>query len=175
MVKSTNMQRRFSVNVWAGIIGRQLIGPHIFDDTLDGRMYLEFLREQLPLLLEGVPEDIRNNLIFQQDGAPPHYTLPVRQYLDEVFPGRWIGRNGHYQWPARSPDLTPLDFYLWGHWKELVYAVSINTKEQLIARIMETAEEIRQQLLNVNLKIEMKRRALYCVQENGGHFEQLLK
>jgi hypothetical protein len=54
---------------------------------------------------------------FFRNGAPPHYVLGVRTYLDEQFPGRWIGRRGPTEWPARSPDLSPLDFYLWGHLK----------------------------------------------------------
>uniref|UniRef100_A0AAX7UMF9 Uncharacterized protein n=1 Tax=Astatotilapia calliptera TaxID=8154 RepID=A0AAX7UMF9_ASTCA len=49
---------------------------------------------------------------FQQDGAPPHYGCQVRAFLDEQFPGKWIGRRGPVEWPPRSPDLTPLDFYL---------------------------------------------------------------
>lgn len=175
MVKATNMQRRFSVNVWAGIVGTHLIGPHVFEDHLNGRIYLAFLQEQLPVMLAALPEDIQNSIIYQHDGAPPHNTLPVREHLNETFPARWIGRNGHIEWPARSPDLSPLDFYLWGHWKELVYSVPINTREQLIARIFDTAGAMRQKLQEINITTEVKRRALYCIQEDGGHFEQLLK
>ena len=46
------------------------------------------------------------NLYFQQDGAPAHYAVSVRKWLDEHFPGRWIGSRGAVEWPARSPDLT---------------------------------------------------------------------
>ena len=51
---------------------------------------------------------------FQHDGAPPHYGHYVRQWLCENFPRKWIGRRGPIEWPARSPDLTPPDFFLWG-------------------------------------------------------------
>ena len=34
------------------------------------------------------------NNMFQQDGAPPHWGLIVRDFLNETFPNRWIGRNG---------------------------------------------------------------------------------
>ena len=33
-----------------------------------------------------------------------------------------IGQGGPVPWPARSPDLNPLDFWLWGHLKAMVYA-----------------------------------------------------
>ena len=42
------------------------------------------------------------DLHFQQDGAPAHYTKDVRQWLDETFPGHWIGCQGPIEWPARS-------------------------------------------------------------------------
>ena len=31
---------------------------------------------------------------FQQDGNAPHYDRDVRAFLDNQFPGRWIGRKG---------------------------------------------------------------------------------
>jgi hypothetical protein len=37
--------------------------------------------------------------------------------LDESFPNRWLGHGGPIAWPPRSPDLTPLDYYIWGHMK----------------------------------------------------------
>jgi len=33
----------------------------------------------------------------------------VTTFLDETFPGRWVGRGGPTDWPPRSPDLTALD------------------------------------------------------------------
>ena len=50
--------------------------------------------------------------IFQQDGAPPHWGSHVSRVWDAAFPNRWIGRDGPAPWPPRSPDITPLDFFL---------------------------------------------------------------
>ena len=55
-------------------------------------------------------------LIFQQDGALPHYHLDVRKELNTRFPSRWIVRAGREDieclpWPPRSPDLTPCVFF----------------------------------------------------------------
>jgi hypothetical protein len=55
-----------------------------------------------------VPQLDVNNVIWQQDGAPPHYHRDVPRYLNQTFPGRWIGRGGYIPWPPRSPDLTPM-------------------------------------------------------------------
>ena len=51
---------------------------------------------------------------FQQDGAPPHYHRDVRAHLDVAFPDTWIGRRGTIEYPARSPDLKPMDFFFVG-------------------------------------------------------------
>ncbi|GBM25456.1 hypothetical protein AVEN_261573-1 [Araneus ventricosus] len=56
-------------------------------------------------------------VILQQDGAPPNYGNIVREFLDTTFPQWWIGRGAVMAWPPRSPDITPLDFYLWGYVK----------------------------------------------------------
>jgi hypothetical protein len=64
------------------------------------------------------PDIPPNTLWIQQDGAPAHYSLCVRQYLNQVFQNRWIERREFIEWPARLPDLTSLDFFLWGLFKE---------------------------------------------------------
>ena len=51
--------------------------------------------------------------------------------LDHHFPRRWLGRRGPIEWPARSPDLTPPDFSLWGVIKDLVYAKKPRTLQDL--------------------------------------------
>ncbi|GBN34291.1 hypothetical protein AVEN_34826-1 [Araneus ventricosus] len=46
--------------------------------------------------------------------APLHCGMDVRTFLDTTFPNRWIGRGGPIAWPPKSPDITPLDFFLLG-------------------------------------------------------------
>jgi len=83
--------------------------------TMTGTSYLEMLQTWLfPRLQKDEPEDF----IMQQDGAPPHFRLDVRRWLNDVLPHRWIGRGAREDlmfcpWPARSPDLTPCDYFLW--------------------------------------------------------------
>jgi hypothetical protein len=48
------------------------------------------------------------------DGVPPHFHNEVRSYLDERLRNRWIGRGGPMELPPISPDLTRMDFFLWG-------------------------------------------------------------
>ncbi|PSN44487.1 hypothetical protein C0J52_09059 [Blattella germanica] len=83
------------VNVWLGLTKSKVYGPFFFGD-----------RTVTELQEDGILETV----VFQQDGAPPHFALIVREYLDATFPRQWIGRGSNRIWAPRSPDLTPLDF-----------------------------------------------------------------
>jgi hypothetical protein len=110
-IRSFQRQGHFGINVWCGIVGHHLIGPYFYEGTLTGLRFLEFLRNELPILLENVPLQIRKNLWIQLDGAPCHNAAIVQNYLNTEYEDRWIGTYGPLQFPPRSPDLTPLDFF----------------------------------------------------------------
>lgn len=168
-------QHRFSVNVWAGIVGDCLIGPYLMPSPLNGQRYGTFLRETLPLLLQDVPLDVRRRMWFQHDGAPAHSSRIARQYLNERFGDRWIGRNGPVPWPPRSPDLTPLDFYLWGHMKSLVYETPVESEMDLVARVAVAAGDIAQDRRMLSRwQGSLHRRCQTCIEVGGRHFEQFL-
>ena len=60
-------------------------------------------------------EEFQPCIIFQQDGAPPHWGSHVRRrFLDATFPNRWIGRDGPTPWPPRSPVIAPLTSFYGG-------------------------------------------------------------
>jgi hypothetical protein len=124
-------------------------------------------------LLEDIPLVFRINDWFQHDGAPPHFGRRAREILDQQYPDRWIGRGGPRNWPARSPDLNPLDFFLWGHVKNVVYKQPIYTEEQLRGCIQEAFATITSEMV-INSKRSLLRWARLCLQMNGGHFEHLL-
>lgn len=176
-VRDGKFQRKFTINVWAGIVGDCLIGPVELPARLGGLQYLEFLREVLPQLLEDVPLNIRRIMWYMHDGAPPHFSLPVRQFLNENFPNRWIGRGNDAprEWPPRSPDHNPLDFHFWGHMKAKVYATPVDTREDLWQRIVDSANEIRQTPdIFQRIRASVVRRAISCINVNGNHFENIL-
>lgn len=109
-VKEIKKQGRKSVYVWCGIIRDRIIGPVFYDFILNGARYLNLLENDISQLINNLPDDIKNGLIFQQDSAPYHTVMPVRNWIHERFP-LWIGRHGTIDWPPRSPDLSPLDFF----------------------------------------------------------------
>ena len=167
------IQRPWSVNVWCGIYNGQIIGPYFFDGHLTGGVYNEFLTTQLPILLEDVPLHNRHTMWYQHDGCPAHNAGINRQELNTTFPGRWIGRGGPVHWPARSPDLTPLDYYLWGYLKDQVYRTEPTTREDMKQRIRQACANIPQEQL-VAASQSITTRMQLCLNQNGQHFEHLL-
>jgi hypothetical protein len=83
------------------MLGNRLIGPFVYH-SLTGNTHEVFLRNELPDLLEDIPLMIRRQMYFQHDEAPHHYTIRVREYLNESFPNRWLGRGGPVAWPPNN-------------------------------------------------------------------------
>ncbi|KAJ4433709.1 hypothetical protein ANN_16020 [Periplaneta americana] len=120
------------VNVWCCVMVDRIIGPFFFaEQTVNATTYKDMLK------LYAIPQlfELQPTVFFQQDGAPPHWALEVRRTLDNTFPARWIGRGGPIAWPPRSPDLTPLYFFLWGFVKDKVYRTRMIDLDDLKARI----------------------------------------
>lgn len=174
-IKETHYQDQFSVNVWIGIIGDYLIGPFFLPERLNGESYRRFLEDILPILLEDVPIFTRSVMWFMHDGAPAHFSVQARNYLNQNYHNRWIGRGGPREWPPRSPDLNSLDFFLWGHLKTLVYSTPVQSVEELKNRITNSCEQIRNTPgIFQRVRESMRRRAEACILAGGGHFQQLL-
>ena len=96
----------------------KIIGPFFFaEKSITAQIYLDLLTEYVSPQLE----QYQPLVIFQQHGASPHWGLAVRQFLIDTFPDIWIGRDGPILWPPRFPVITPLDFFLWGYVKDIVY------------------------------------------------------
>jgi hypothetical protein len=137
----SNYQHLFAINVWCGVNGDQIIGLYIFPQRLTGDIYANFLQHELPALLKNVPLQTRQ-MYYHHDGAPPHFTQVVKQYLNHKFPNRWTGRGSTQNWPPWSKDLNPLDYHVWDYMKAMVSACKVNTREKLLQRILSTARSI---------------------------------
>ncbi|GFV51759.1 uncharacterized protein TNCV_1321151 [Trichonephila clavipes] len=62
-------------------------------------------------------------LWFQQDGATCHTARATIDLLKDTLGDRLISRFGPVNWPPRSCDLTPLDYFLWGYIVRVHYFV----------------------------------------------------
>lgn len=163
------------LNVFCAVSLKKVYGPFFFDEnTVTGVTYLRMLQNWL---VPQMNED-SGDYIFQQDGAPPHWHLNVRRFLNESLPQRWIGRMGNADlalqfWPPRSPDLTVCDFFLWGYVKDAVYVppLPMNLNElrnRLTAAVNSVTQDILQRVWDeFSYRLDVVRAA------GGGHVEHL--
>ena len=99
----------------------------------------------------------------------------MRLFLNDTdtFQNKWIGRCGPISTlvvQLRSPDLTPLVYFLWGHVKTVVYASKPRSLEELRGRIERAIREINETQLE-NVFNEMRKRLAQCVKKDGGYVE----
>ncbi|GBO19945.1 hypothetical protein AVEN_158729-1 [Araneus ventricosus] len=119
--------------------------------------------------LYAVPQ-FPKGVIFQQDGAPPHYGNIVREFLDTTFPQRWIARGAVMAWPPRSPDIKSLDFYLRDYVKQHVYSERINDINHLKQRITDVIPSVTPDVLT-RVWEELDYPLDVCRATNGAHIE----
>jgi hypothetical protein len=118
-------------------------------------------------------QPVREKLIWQQDGAPPHYGLIVRNFVNDMF-GQWIGRHGTVEWPPHSPDVTPMDFSVWGIMKDRAYSVKIRDLEHLKEHIEAEFKNLFSQNICDTICASVLQRGDRCIANGGGHFEHLV-
>lgn len=167
-------QGRFGFSVSCFILGAK-IKYVIYEGTLTGIRHLDIMRDALMELLEDVPLADLNNIYYQQDGAPSHNSRIVREYLETTFPDKWIGTNGPVRWPPRSPDLSVLDFFLWGYIENQIYKKQYHNIDQLREATHQTFRLLQGRpitLLNALRRIETV--CGKCLEHNGAQFEQFL-
>ena len=75
--------------VWAALVSSGVISPIFFDGNTNAASYLQLIENDFyPQFM------VLNNssqIVFQQDGAPPHWAIPVQDRLNDNLPNRWIG------------------------------------------------------------------------------------
>jgi transposase len=122
---------------------------------------LDLYRRILPTLL------IDPTSIFQQDNAPTHTAIIIRQYLAEL--GREL-----MIWPPYSPDLNPIE-NLWTLLKQKIYQIRpdllhMPNNDTTLAIMIATAQEAWQQLdLSIleGLSESMPRRVQAIIDSDG--------
>lgn len=173
-VRIMKKQGRRNVNVWCGIVGNNILGPIFFQNYLNGERYLNMLRGEIQEEINRLPDHIKRNLIFQQDSAPYHTVQPVRNHLRQNF-GMTVMKDGTIPWPPRSPDLNPLDFFVWGTLKNNVYRNQSNyIIEEVKVRIRDEINLLRQSGAIQRAIHSLESRYTLCISENGGYIENKL-
>ena len=84
-----------------------------------------------------------------------------------------MSKNGDFDWPPRSPDLTPPDFFLWGYLKSKVYVNKPHTLEELKTNIRQEIAAIPVKMLKETMENAAKR-AQYAVEAKGDHLRDII-
>ncbi|GFU05461.1 uncharacterized protein TNCV_3291071 [Trichonephila clavipes] len=109
---------------------------------------------------------------FQQYGAKCHTARATIDLLKDTFGDRLISRFGPVNWPPRSCDLTPLDYFLWDYVKSLVYAEKPQTLDHLEDHIRRVIADIRPQMLEKVIENWTSR--LSCQASRGSHMPEII-
>ena len=174
-IKEVKTQGRKSVKVWCGIWRSKIIGPIFFDENLNLARYFQLLINDIQQLIEDqVPQIELQYLVWQQDGAPYHRSQEINNYLSNRYQ-YWIGENGNLGWPPRSPDLTPMDYFLWGTLKEIVYKQKPTTVNELRRKIQEGVNFLNEGQFVQNAISYLETVYTTCIAQNGGHIQNLLQ
>ncbi|GFU50513.1 putative LOC100569746 [Trichonephila clavipes] len=112
-------------------------------------------------------------LWFQQDGVSCHAARATIDFLRDTFGDRLISRFGPVNWPPRSCDLTPLDYFLWGYVKSLVYADKPQTLDHLEDNIRRVIANIRPQIMKKIIE-NWTSRLDYIPASRGNHMPEII-
>jgi inhibitor of nuclear factor kappa-B kinase subunit alpha len=108
-------------------------------------------------------------MIFQQNWAPAHEAKTTITYLKSNFP-EYLTKN---QWPSNSPDLNPLNFFVWGFLEQKLKNKKIIDLDYIRRKLTQAWLEIDKNYLRRTV-ISVKSRLQACVKAKGGHFEQFM-
>jgi hypothetical protein len=172
------------VTVWCALSRHGIIGPYFFEDgngapvTVDSVRYREMVIDRfhgdLYAFCDIYGLDF-NEQVFQQDGAPPHTGKGNLEYLQHLFPDHLVSRRSEFPYPAYSPDLTPLDAFLWGLLKEQCFHDPVpRTIPELKANIEREISAVNPLSCHAMVDKIIERMDL-CLAKNGEHFEHVFR
>ncbi|GFW72040.1 uncharacterized protein TNCV_4789281 [Trichonephila clavipes] len=157
-------------------MGCGIICPYFFKNdegynvTVNGDLYRAMITNFF------IPElnnhDVQE-LWFQQDGATCHTARATIDLLKDTFGDRLFSRFGPVNWPPRSCNLTPLDYFLWGYVKSLVYADKPQTLDHLEDNIRRVIADIRPQMLEKVIE-NWTSRLDYIRASRGSHMPEII-
>ncbi|GFT27138.1 DUF4817 domain-containing protein [Trichonephila clavipes] len=164
------------LTVWCSLWAGGIIGPYFFKNDESHNVTVNDDRYRAMITNFFIPElnnhDVQE-LWFQQDGATCHIALATIDLLKYTFGDRLISRFGPVNWPPRSCDLTPLNYFLWGYVKSLVYADKPQTLDHLEDNIIRVITDIGPQMLGKVIENWTSR--LDCIRASrGSHMPEII-
>ena len=168
------------VTVWIAMRhGAGVIGPFFFEDedgaatTINSARYISTALEPFWKHLQEMFKNC-NREWFQQDGAAPHTAREALDWLNGHFPSQHISLKAAVQWAPRSPDLNPLDFFMWGFLKDRVYSGKPATTDELKTAIVQEVARMPREHVNKAIAHLRDVRLPLVKKRRGAHVEHLL-
>ena len=99
--------------------------------------------------------------------------VETRKLLSEKFEDRLISLKASHIWAPHSPDLSPLDFFLWGYAKDNVYKnkpTSISELKQEITTFMRAISADTCKAVIQNFAVRVRE----CLLRHGDHIEHVI-
>ncbi|GFX08531.1 putative DD41D transposase [Trichonephila clavipes] len=165
-----------TLSVWCALWAGGIIGPYFFKNDEGHNVTVNGDRCRAMITNFFFPElnnhDVQE-LWFQQDGATCHTARATIDLLKDTFGDRLISRFGPVNWPPRSCDLTPLDYFLRVYVKSLVYADKPQTLDHLEDNIRRVIADIRPQMLEKVIE-NWTSRLDYIQASRGSHMPEII-
>jgi inhibitor of nuclear factor kappa-B kinase subunit alpha len=156
-----------SVMVWAGV-------------SMNGKTDLVFVDKGIKIKSQNYIDDIlephlipcgeqlfgNGRWCFQQDSAPAHSAKVTQLWCSTNLPD-FIATS---DWPASSPDLNPLDYFVWSKLQQMVCCKNYASITALKAALQRGWANLPQEEVCAAIQ-SWKKRLRLCVKNRGGHFE----
>lgn len=159
------------LTIWVAVSEKRLVGPFYRTGNIDQVVYRSIILDDFVPALTEANVDL-SSVWFQQDNATPHTANATLALLNSLFGPRVISRDP--RWPPRSPDLSPNDFWLFGHLKDVVYREGVPASLDILkARIESAINDITADVLR-RVIVSFDERVDACLQMNGAHLVHVL-
>ncbi|GFU70511.1 transposable element Tcb1 transposase [Trichonephila clavipes] len=164
------------LTVWCALWAGGIIGPYFSKNDESHNVTVNGDQYRAMITIFFIPElnnhDVQE-LWFQHDGATCHTARATIDILKDTFGDRLISRFGPVNWPPRSCDLTPLDYFLWGYVKSLVYADEPQTLDHLEDNLRRVIADIRPQMLEKVIE-NLTSRLDYILANRGSQMPEII-
>ena len=143
-----------------------IMPPHIFEVGLkvNTKVYLDVLKSVVIPWCNQVASG--RPWVWQQDSALAHKSKEAQAWLQKEF----YNFVPFSHWPPSSPDLKPLDYFVWSYVENITNMTSHNTKASPIAAIRRVFAELLPALVEKACSL-FRIRIEAVIQAEGGNIK----
>ena len=140
--------------------------PHIFEVGLkvNTKVYLDVLKRVVIPWCNQVADG--RPWVRQQESAPAHKSKETKAWLQKES----YNFVSFSQWPPSSPELNPLDYFVWSYVENIINMTSHNTKASLTATICQVFAKLTPPLVE-NACSQFQIRIKAVIEAEGGYIE----